>query len=507
MAADSNCAGPVNGGAEPVPLREGTMAGGAQTIGRTRPPSAEENWVAQLALRFTDFTERWLPDAFIFALLGTLIVVIAAYLVDGNVRAHPEKLAVEWGNGFFTITLLVFALQMALIIITGYVLATAPPVYWLIRRIADYPKTPRMAVATVAVVAMLTGWINWGFSLIFSAVLARAVARRVKEADYRALAASSFLGLGTVWAQGLSGSAALLMASNIPSESVQKVVGAKTIPLTQTIFLWQSLLSVVIEIVLVGIIAYLYTPRPERSVTAAKMGVTLDEPQETPAASLRGRTATHVPGEWLENSPILILLFAVIGLVYLFNYFRGKGLESLDLNRVILIFLLVGAVLHWTPSRLAGAVRAATPAAWGVLLQFPFYFGIFGIMVGTGLAKWIANLFVQASGAFFYPALVAIYSAVLGLFIPSGGSKWVIEMPYVLDAAKQLHVHLGWIVATYDLGEAIANLLQPFWMLPILALLQVRARDIMGYTFIVALVLIPVVLIQVTIYALTLPGS
>ncbi len=485
------------------------MAGRAQTMGRAMPPSAaEENWVARLALRFTDFTERWMPDAFIFALLGTVIVVIGAYLVDGNVRAHPEKLAVEWGTGFFTPNLLLFALQMALIIITGYVLATAPPIFWLIRRIADYPKTPRAAVATVAVVAMLTAWINWGFSLIFCAVLAREVARRVKGVDYRALAASSFLGLGTVWAQGLSGSAALLMASSgsVPP-ALTKIIGGSTIPLTRTIFLWQSLLSVAIEVVLVGIIAYLYTPRQERSVTAEKMGVTLTDPAENPAVSLRGRTATRVPGEWLENSPVLVLLFGVIGIVYLFNFFRGRGLESLDLNRVILIFLLVGAVLHWTPARLAGSVRAATPAAWGVLLQFPFYFGIFGIMVGTGLAKWIANLFVQASGSFFYPALVAIYSAVLGLFIPSGGSKWVVEAPYVLDAARQLHVNLGWMVATYDLGEAIANLLQPFWMLPILALLQVRARDIMGYTFIVALVLIPVVLIQVTLYALTLPGS
>ncbi len=487
------------------------MAGEIGVI-RGKAPAERESWVARLALRFTDFTERWMPDAFIFALLGTVIVVIAAFLVDGNVRAHPETIPVEWGKGFFTINLLVFALQMTLIIITGYVLATAPPVFALIRRIAGWPKTPAAAVATVAVVAMLTAWINWGFSLIFSAVLAREVARRVKDTDYRALAASSFLGLGTVWAQGLSGSAVLFMASSgsIP-DAIKKIVGGSgTIPVTKTAFLWQSLLSVVVEIVIVGIIAYLYTPRPNRAVTAERMGVTLTDPVEAPPASgsLRGRAAAGVPGEWLERSPLLILLFGVMGVAYLFNYFRtSKGLEALDLNRVIFIFLLIGALLHWTPARLTAAVRAATPAAWGVLLQFPFYFGIFGIMVGTGLARWVANLFVTVSGgSFFYPALVAIYSAVLGLFIPSGGSKWVVEAPYVLDAARTVHVNLGWMVATYDLGEAIANLLQPFWMLPILALLKVRARDIMGYTFIVALVLIPVVLIQVTLYALTLPG-
>jgi short-chain fatty acids transporter len=483
------------------------MAGRAGTKGRATAPSEHDTWVARLALRFTDFTERWMPDAFIFALLGTLIVIVAAYLVDGKVRAKPITLVDAWGSGFLNTNLLIFALQMTLIIITGYVLATAPPVFALIRRLADMPKNPRTAVATVAVTAMVTAWFSWGFSLIFSAVLAREVAKRVKGTDYRALAASSFLGLGTVWAQGISGSAALQMASkdSIPG-GLFKILGG-TIPLTRTIFLWQSLLSVVIEIVIVGIVAYLYAPRAQRAVTAEQMGVTLENQGEAPTASLRGRSGKGVPGEWLERSPLLIIGFVILGLFYVVHYFQLKGgfLEYLDLNRVIFIFLLIGALLHWTPARLAGAVRAATPAAWGVLLQFPFYFGIYGIMVNTGLSKWIANIFVHTSGAFFYPALVAIYSAVLGIFIPSGGSKWVVEATYVIDAAKQLHVNLGWMVATYDLGEAIANLLQPFWMLPILALLQVRARDIMGYTFIVALVLIPVVLIQVTLLALTLP--
>jgi short-chain fatty acids transporter len=483
------------------------MAGRAGTKGRATSPPEHDTWIARLALRFTDFTERWMPDAFIFALLGTLIVIVAAYLVDGKVRAKPITLVDAWGSGFLNTNLLIFALQMTLIIITGYVLATAPPVFRLIGRIADMPKNPRAAVATVAVAAMVSAWFSWGFSLIFSAVLAREVAKRVKGTDYRALAASSFLGLGTVWAQGISGSAALQMASkdSIPG-GLLKIVGG-TIPLTRTIFLWQSLLSVVVEIVIVGIVAYLYVPRAQRAVTAEQMGVTLESREEGTAASLRGRSERGVPGEWLERSPLLIIGFVILGLVYVVHYFQLKGgfLEYLDLNRVIFIFLLIGALLHWTPGRLAGAVRQATPAAWGVLLQFPFYFGIYGIMVNTGLSKWIANIFVHTSGAFFYPALVAIYSAVLGIFIPSGGSKWVVEATYVIEAAKQLHVNLGWMVATYDLGEAIANLLQPFWMLPILALLQVRARDIMGYTFIVALVLIPVVLIQVTLFALTLP--
>ena len=164
-----------------------------------------------------------------------------------------------------------------------------------------------------------------------------------------------------------------------------------------------------------------------------------------------------------------------------------------------LLLLVLGALLHWTPASLMRAVREATPATWGVLLQFPFYAGIFGIMTGTRLSDEIAGLFVRASSASLYPATILTYSGVLGMFVPSGGAKWMIEAPYVLQSARALGVHGGWMVIAYNLGEAIANLLQPFWMLPILALLDLKARDIMGYTYLVALVLFPVALVLITL--------
>jgi short-chain fatty acids transporter len=174
------------------------------------------------------------------------------------------------------------------------------------------------------------------------------------------------------------------------------------------------------------------------------------------------------------------------------------------LNIVNLAFLLFGFLLHRTPARLMHAVQAATPSAWGVILQFPFYAGIAAIITATHLNDRLAHVFVSVSNPTTFPALVALYSAVLGIFVPSGGSKWVIEAPYVMAAAHELKVHLGWIVASYDLGEALANLLQPFWMLPILGMFQLRARDVMGYTLIVFLVLTPVVVVLVTVLGLTL---
>ena len=150
------------------------------------------------------------------------------------------------------------------------------------------------------------------------------------------------------------------------------------------------------------------------------------------------------------------------------------------------------------------AVQAATPAVWGVILQFPFYAGIAAVITATHLNERLANAFVSISTPETFPAVVAMYSAVLGVFVPSGGSKWVIEAPYVMAAAHELKVHLGWVVAAYDLGEALANLVQPFWMLPILGMFGLRARDVMGYTFVVFLVLTPVVLVLVTVLGLTL---
>jgi short-chain fatty acids transporter len=457
-----------------------------------------------MALALTDWTERWVPDAFIFALLGTLIVVVA------GVTATPSSLMQvvdAWGRGFWE--LIPFTLQMSLIIITGHVLATSPPMGRAIRAIAGWPTTPKGAVALVAFFAMASSWFNWGFSLIFSAVLAREVARRVEGVDYRALAAASFLGVGSVWAQGLSGSAALQMATPgaLPAQTRDIVAHGGLVPggivsFSHTIFLWQSLTSVVVEMFVVTTVMWLATPPAGTGKTARDLGVALgqSENESQPAPT------TVRPGQWLEHSPLLSWMVVAIGGAYLVRYFAEapEPLNAITLNIVNLSFLLLGFLLHRTPSRLMHAVQAATPAVWGVILQFPFYAGIAGIITSTRLSEQIANLFVGLSSPLTFPAVVAVYSAVLGVFVPSGGSKWVIEAPYVMGAAHGLNVHLGWTVAAYDLGEALANLVQPFWMLPILGLFQLRARDVMGYTLVVFLVLTPLVLALVTLLGATL---
>ncbi len=459
--------------------------------------------VARAALALTDWTERWVPDAFIFALIATGLAIAAA------VAATPATLLETvdaWGRGFWD--LIPFTLQMALVIITGHVLATSPPMGRLIRAIASWPRTPRGAVALVTFFALASAWFNWGFSLVFSAVLAIEIARRVEGVDYRALAAASMLGLGSIWAQGLSGSAALQMATpGALQPQIRDIVSrggliaGGLIPFRHTIFLWQSFVAIAVETVVVVAVMYFATPPAARARTAKDLGIDLNE-----FRIQNSEVRILTPGQRLEHSWFLTALVVALGFGYLWRYFAqsAEPLNALNLNILNLAFLLLGFLLHGTPARLMRAVQDATPAVWGVLLQFPFYAGIAGVIVATHLNERVAGLFVRVSTPTTFPALVATYSAVLGVFVPSGGSKWVIEAPYVMEAAHTMKVHLGWVVSAYDLGEALANLLQPFWMLPILGLFKLGARDVMGYTIVVFLALTPVVLLLVTLLGMTL---
>lgn len=391
-------------------------------------------------------------------------------------------------------------MQMVMIIIGGYVVASAPPVYRGIQRLAQIPKTPRAAIALVALISMLTSLISWGLSLVFSGMFVRELSHRVKGMDYRAAGAAAYLGLGAVWALGLSSSASMLMATKaaIPP-ALFSISGL--IPLTQTIFLWPSLTTAAVLIVVSTAIAYLSAPAADKARTAESYGLPY-QPIHLPVVP------RSKPGEWLEYSPVLTLLVAALLAWYLVDVFRTSPqgvMAALDLNTYNLIFITAGLVLHWRPKQFLRAVSDSVPATAGVLIQFPFYAVIFGMISGTVISDKLAGLFVKISTPASYPLLVAAYSAVLGIFIPSGGSKWVIEAPYVLQAANTLHVHLGWVVQIYNASEALPNLINPFWMLPLLGMLKLRARDIVGYGVLQMLIHIPMVFFLCWLFARYVP--
>jgi short-chain fatty acids transporter len=426
-----------------------------------------EGAVARLGMALADWCQKWFPDAFVFALVGLLIVFIVGLFSGVGV----SNLVQYFGAGFWG--LIPFTMQMAMIIIGGYMVATSPPVHKLIRMLARVPRTPRGAVAFVAFFATMTSLVSWGFGLIFGGVLALEVVRHVRGIDYRSIGVAAYVGNGSVWALGLSSSAALVMATpgSIPAPLL-KISGV--IPLRQTIYTWQSAVTAAILVFSCVCVAYFSTPKSSTK-DAESFGVMRG--LEVKPAEVRS-----TPAEWLEYAPVLSVAVGSIGLAYMAQVLKAKGpLAALDLNTYNLLFLMVGLLLHWRPRSFVRAVNESVPTVAGVLIQFPFYGGIFGIITMSAMAAKLAHAFVSLSSTGSFPVIVSIYSAVLGMFVPSGGSKWVIEAPYVLQAAKDLRVNLGWVVQIYNTSEALPNLINPFWMLPLLGLLKVKARDLIGY--------------------------
>src|SRR5690606_25952587 len=306
-------------------------------------------------------------------------------------------------------------------------------------------------------------------------LLAREVARRVSGADYRAIGAAAYLGVGSVWALGMSSSAALIMANSgsLP-DSIEALTGV--IPLSQTLGSWQSLSIAAVLIVVSMWLAFHSAPDAKHARTMSDMGVAY------PAPEVR-RTRGEKPGEFLEYSPALTIVVCALGFAYLAAEVLRSGFAVLlQLNHYIFLFLMVGLLLHWRPRSFVQAIAASVTPVGGVLIQYPMYAGIVRMLTESGVATQMSEFFVSISTQHTFPIMVGIYSAFLGIFIPSAGGKWLIEAPYLLEAGQELEVHLGWVVQTYNATEALANLIHPFWMLPLVGILGLKARDIVGYS-------------------------
>lgn len=448
-----------------------------------------------LAKLFTRVAERYLPDAFIFLFFLTLIVFVLG-IIQGS---GPREVLGYWGDGFFT--LLEFTMQSTLMLVTGFALANTPPVHRGLRALARLPRGEVQIIVLTVLIMMVLSWISWGLGLIAGAIVCRemGIVHRGRV-HYPLLVAATYAGF-LVWHAGYGGSIPLLIAT--PDHFLAEEMGV--IPVTETIFAPVSFVIVLALAIVIPITMVLMRPRgdepridlpesvltEEEELTHEQTDARAPEPVQAPTGSdvqeeKRNESVLPVPAVRLERSRVITLIFGVMGLLWLINYFATGGL--LNINIVIFSFLAVGLVLIQNAREYLTQVTGGARAAYGIILQFPFYGAIFGILEGTGLIQTIANFFVQISSPATLPFWAFISGGIINIFAPSGGGQWALQGPIMIEAAQQIDADMAKTAMGLAWGDAWTNMIQPFWALPLLAIAGLGIRDIMGYTAVVLLV-------------------
>ncbi len=421
--------------------------------------------ISALFVRIFEFA---MPDPYVFAVGLTLLTALLAALFAPH-HGLIEILG-AWYKGIFDI--LAFALEMILILVTGFALADSRPIRAGLDRLASIPKTTRSAVVVTFLTSAAACWLNWGFGLVVAGLLARAIARRMRI-DFGWLVAAAYSGF-LFWASGLSSSIALAQATAGSKLNIVQALTGTVLPLSATIFTRFNLIPVIVLLVVLPFIFIALEPRGEDVVTGdVTESATLDEEPETPTLASK-----------LDRAWILNLALVLGGAVYFGNAIV-RGTLSLDINGVIFIFFLLGLLLHWTPLAYVRAIERAARITGPLLIQYPLYGGIMGIMTGTGLAGVIASGFVAFSTAATLPFWSYISSIVISLFVPSGGGHWAVQGPFVVPAAAKLGASQGASAMAVAIGEEVANMIQPFWCLPVLAVAGIGLRRVMAFTAIV----------------------
>jgi len=423
----------------------------------------------RLADALARLSARFVPDAFSIAVLLTLVTLALGLTLGG---ASPAECVRAWGGGVWA--LLAFAMQIAFVIFAGYVLAVAPPVARLLESLARVPRGPRSAVAWTAFLSMVLCWLNWGVGLVASAMLVRTVARARPDADYRLLVAVAYLGMGTTWHGGPSGSVPLLLATP-GSFMIRDGLLAAPQPLALTIFTTANLgLMLAVLLALTAFAALLHPPR-ERTLAVdprALAALATFEPPTRPASPTPAERLMH--GRWLSGA------LGLLGIGYVALQI-GSGTFAATLDSINLMALSLGLLLHPSPASLGKAAEEAARPLHGVVLQFPLYAGIYGVIKDTGLVERLTHAFLAVSTPGSYPLVVFSYSAFLNYWVPSGGAKWAMEAPYVLGAARELGVPATSVAMAYAYGDMATNLIQPFWAIPLVGIARLEFRDILGY--------------------------
>ncbi|HEY2136216.1 MAG TPA: TIGR00366 family protein [Xanthobacteraceae bacterium] len=449
------------------------VIGSARAWERRRlPPSRGEGYamLRQITRACVRYAERYIPDPYLYAVILTFITVIGALIWTSS---GLITIIDAWYVGIWEI--LSFALQMALILTTGVALANAPLIKRALERLAAVPTNQAAAAITVFLASAIGSWLNWGFGLVVGAIVAREIGKRLRDVDFSFLVAAAYMGFMT-WASGLSSSIALAQATPGSALNIVEKVTGKVVGFDQTIFTKYNLFPVILIILLVPIALYFMAPA-EADMKKVDPEVLIRE-DRVPDIEEDGSFASTLNNAW----PITLLLVAM-GAIYLWHRVTTTGL-ALDLNLFIFIALMLGLLFHWRPIRYVRAFDAGARTVGPILLQFPIYGGVMGIMTHTGLAAVIAQSFVDFSSTKTLPFWSFVSSNIISLFVPSGGGHWAVQGPFMVPAAVKLNVDPAITAMGTAMGEQTANMIQPFWALPILAIAGLGIKDIMGYCMI-----------------------
>ena len=422
----------------------------------------------KLASFFTELMRKYLPDPFVFAIALTLLTVLMAMGIEGQGIGQITR---EWGKGFWS--LLAFTTQMAVILAMGYVLATAPLTDRLLNRIVSHVHQPRTAIIVATLVGGIGSYLNWGFGLVIGGIVAKKLALKVKGVHYPLIIAAAYSGF-TMYGLGLSASIPVLIAT--PGHPMADQMGV--IPLSETIFSVPMLVTSLVIIVTLPLLNAWLHPRAGDKVV--EVDPAIDKSTEPSAAG--DLLEQNTIASKLNNSRLLSLVIGLLGMAYVAFHFMDGG--SLDLNLINFIILFLGILLLGTPAAYVAKLNDGIKTISGIILQYPFYAGIMAIMAGSGLVNTISHVFVDVATPGTLPFWGLISSFFINFFAPSGGGHWMIQGPFMIDAAKEIGSSISQTSMAVMLGNSWNDLVQPFWILPALALSKLKLRDVMSYTVI-----------------------
>lgn len=420
--------------------------------------------------KITNFTvrvmQRYLPDALILAVFLTIIVFILGLIVADRT---PIDMANYWGKGFSS--LFTFGMQMALVLLTGYALALTPIARKLLNFLTNIPNNPKQALALVSVISFIACYINWGFGFVVGAILAKEMGKKMKGLHFPMVVAAAY---GAEIVRGPSSSIPLVVAT--PGHFLEEKIGL--ISVTETLYSsWNIALSVIILLAL--ILLYIsMTPKKEDIIEYEAKD---DDIVEYGYIDKTKKEMTF--SERLEHSYLVNLLLAAMPIIYLVSHFKELGF-NLNLNMVILIFLALSLVLHRSPAAFLDVIKEGIVSTRGIIIQFPLYAGVAGMMASSGLVTIFADWFITVSNEHTFPLMTFIGAGLVNIFIPSGGGQWAIQGPVMIEAAIALQADIPQTIMAFAWGDSWTNQIQPFWALPLLGVAGLSARDIMGYCLI-----------------------